>query len=38
LQTITQTHPAKHDGGQVKLKAKLEEEEPAVYLRRRRTS
>jgi hypothetical protein len=38
LQTITQTHPAKHYGGQVKLKAKLGEEEPADHLRRRRTS
>jgi hypothetical protein len=38
LQTNTQTHPAKHHGGQVKLKAKLGEEEPADHLRRRRTS
>jgi hypothetical protein len=38
LQIITQTHPAKHYGGQVKLKAKLGEEEPADHLRRRRTS
>jgi hypothetical protein len=38
LQTITQTHPAKHYGGQVKLKAKLGEKEPEDHLRRRRTS
>jgi phage terminase large subunit GpA-like protein len=38
LQTITQTHPAKHHGGQVKLRAKPGEEEPADHLRRRRTS